>query len=131
MGLLDNIKLNRQSQIRMFTDFELRNEDKHVEMQSTVPDVILDYMLLPDDGKRYTYRDRRYILDGMYEPNDFYHPDYSRRPLPSNLQDHRRTLYWNPNARPNEEGRFTATFYNNGKPTRIKVSTAGITAPMK
>ena len=131
MWVLDNIKLNRQSQIRMFTDFELRNEDKHVEMQSTVPDVILDYMLLPDDGKRYTYRDRRYILDGMYEPNDFYHPDYSRRPLPSNLQDHRRTLYWNPNARPNEEGRFTATFYNNGKPTRIKVSTAGITAPTK
>jgi hypothetical protein len=25
-----------------------------------------------------------------------------------------------------EEGRFTASFYNNGKPTRIKVSTAGI-----
>ena len=67
----------------------------------------------------------------MYEPNDFYHPDYSRRPLPSDLQDHRRTLYWNPNARPNEEGRFTATFYNNGKPTRIKVSTAGITTLMK
>ena len=98
---------------------------------STVADVTLDYMLLSDDGKRYTYRDRRYILDGMYEPADFYHPDYSQRPLPDNLQDHRRTLYWNPNARPDAEGHFSATFYNNGKPTRIKVTTAGITAPRK
>ena len=122
----DNVKLNRQNQIRLYTDFELRNEDKRVVMQSTVADVTLDYMLLPDDTKRYTYRDRRYILDGMYEPDDFYHPDYSQRPLPADLQDHRRTLYWNPNARPDAEGRFTATFYNNGKQTRIKVSTAGI-----
>lgn len=127
--VFNEIKLNRQNQIRLYTDFELRNEDKHVEMQSTVADVTLDYMLLPDDGKRYTYRDRRYILDGMYEPDDFYHPDYSQRPLPSDLQDHRRTLYWNPNARPDAEGRFTATFYNNGKQTRLKVSTAGITTP--
>ena len=125
--VFDNVKLNRQNQIRLYTDFELRNEDKRVEMQTTVADVTLDYMLLPDDTKRYTYRDRRYILDGMYEPDDFYHPDYSQRPLPADLQDHRRTLYWNPNARPDEEGRFTATFYNNGKQTRLKVSTAGIT----
>ena len=129
MWVFDNIKLNRQNQIRLYTDFELRNEDKRVEMQTTVADVTLDYMLLPDDTKRYTYRDRRYILDGMYEPNDFYHPDYSQRPLPADLQDHRRTLYWNPNARPDEEGRFTATFYNNGKQTRLKVSTAGLIAP--
>lgn len=126
MWVFDNIKLNRQSEMRLFTDFELRNEDKHVEMQSTVADVTLDYMLLPDDTKRYTYRDRRIILDGMYEPDDFYHPDYSKRPLPTDLQDHRRTLYWNPNARLDENGQFKVRFFNNGKRTRIKVSTAGI-----
>ena len=129
MWVYDNSKLNRQWEMRLFTDFELRNEDKHIEMQSTVADVILDYVLMPDDTKRYTYRDRRIILDGMYEPDDFYHPDYSRRPLPASLQDHRRTLYWNPNARPDAEGRFTATFYNNDKQTRLKVSTAGLIAP--
>ena len=127
MWVFENSKLNRQWEMRLFTDFELRNEDKHVEMQSTVADVTLDYVLMPDDTKRYTYRDRRIILDGMYMADDFYHPDYSRRPLPANLQDHRRTLYWNPNARLDEEGRFTARFFNNGKPTRIKVTTAGIT----
>ena len=127
MWVFENSKLNRQWEMRLFTDFELRNEDKHVEMQSTVADVTLDYVLMPDDTKRYTYRDRRIILDGMYMADDFYHPDYSRRPLPADLQDHRRTLYWNPNARLDEEGHFTARFFNNGKPTRIKVTTAGIT----
>lgn len=126
MWVYERLKLNRQDEIRLFTDFELRNEDKHVEMQSTVADVTLDYMLIPDDAKRYTYRDRRIILDGMYEPDDFYHPDYSHQTLPDDFRDYRRTLYWNPNARLDEEGRFTASFYNNGKPTRIRISTAGI-----
>ena len=126
MWVYERLKLNRQDQIRLFTDFELRNEDRPVPMQSTVADVTLDYMLMPDDTKRYTYRDRRIILDGMYEPDDFYHPDYSHQPLPDDLRDYRRTLYWNPNARLDADGRFTASFYNNGKPTRLRVSTAGI-----
>ena len=129
MWIFDRLKLNRQDEIRLFTDFELRNEDKHVEMQSTVADVTLDYMLMPDDSKRYTYRDRRIILDGMYEPDDFYHPDYSHKSLSDDVKDYRRTLYWNPNARLDADGRFTASFYNNGKPTRIRVSTAGILSP--
>ena len=126
MWVYDRIKLNRQNEIRLFTDFELRNEDRPVPMQSTVADVTLDYMLMPDDSKRYTYRDRRIILDGMYEPADFYHPDYSHKPLDAEIKDYRRTLYWNPNAKLDADGRFTATFYNNSKPTRIKVTTAGI-----
>ena len=124
--VFDRIKLNRQDEIRLFTDFELRNEDRIVPMQSMVADVTLDYMLLPDDGKRYTFRDRRIILDGMFEPADFYHPDYSRKPLDADVHDYRRTLYWNPNAQLDEDGRFTANFYNNGKISRFKVSTAGI-----
>ena len=126
MWVYDRIKLNRQNEIRLFTDFELRNEDRPVPMQSTVADVTLDYMLMPDDSKRYTYRDRRIILDGMYAPADFYHPDYSRKPLDAEIKDYRRTLCWNPNAKLDADGRFTATFYNNGKPTRIKISTAGV-----
>jgi hypothetical protein len=124
--VFDRIKLNRQDEIRLFTDFELRNEDRIVPMQSMVADVTLDYMLLPDDGKRYTFRDRRIILDGMFEPADFYHPAYSRKPLDADVHDYRRTLYWNPNAQLDEDGRFTANFYNNGKISRFKVSTAGI-----
>lgn len=119
-----NIHLNRQKDIRLFTDFELRNEDKPQEVSSSLADVTLDFVLMPDDAKRYTYRDRRIILHGMYFPDEFYHPDYSNARLPE--ADHRRTLYWNPNANLDADGRFTATFYNNGHNTRIRVSTAGV-----
>ena len=126
-----DIKLNRQDIIRIYTDFEPRNEEKQVEHASNAADVTLDFILMPDEGKRYTYRDRRLILNGMTEPDDFYHPDYSRRPLPKALKDYRRTLYWNPNAQTDDAGRFTATFFNNAKQTRIKITAAGLTTDGK
>ena len=122
-----DLKLNRQDVIRLYTDFELRNEDKRVEQNSAAPDVTLDFMLFEGGGKTYTYRDRRLVLPGMYAPDDFYHPDYSKRPLPDSLKDYRRTLYWNPNAQLDENGSFLCTFFNNGKQTRIKVSAVGLT----
>ncbi len=125
-SVFKNIHLNRQNEVHLFTDFELRNEEKPLDQGSTVADVTLDFVLFDDDAKQYTYRDRRIVLHGMYMPDDFYHPDYSRRPLPDQVHDYRRTLYWNPNATLDADGRFTATFYNNCKPTRIKVSTAGV-----
>ena len=67
----------------------------------------------------------------MTEPDDFYHPDYSRRQLSDSPKDYRRTLYWNPNAQLDDAGRFTATFFNNAKQTRIKVTAAGLTTDGK
>ena len=126
-----DIKLNRQDIIRLYTDFELRNEEKRVDQQVNAADVTLDFILLEGEGKRYTYRDRRLILKGMYEPDDFYHPDYSHKPLPGTVKDYRRTLYWNPNAHLNDDGSFSCLFYNNGKQTRIKVSAVGLTTTGK
>jgi hypothetical protein len=123
-AVANNLRLNRQKEIRLFTDFELRNDDKFLERAASVADVTLDFVLMPYDTKRYTYRDRRIILHGMHLPDAFYHPDYSKTRLPES--DHRRTLYWNPNANLDADGRFTATFYNNGHHTRIRVSTAGV-----
>ena len=119
-----NIHLNRQKDIRLFTDFELRNEDRPKDQTVSVADVTLDFVLMPDDAKRYTYRDRRIMLHGMYFPDEFYHPDYSNARLPES--DYRRTLYWNPNANLDADGHYKATFYNNGRNTRIRVSTAGV-----
>ena len=42
--------------------------------------------------------------------------------------DYRRTLYWNPNAVSDENGQFTASFYNNAKETRLHMTAAGITS---
>ena len=65
-------------------------------------------------------------MHGIYVPDDFYHPDYSHALPEEGRKDYRRTLYWNPNARVDEEGFFHTTFYNNGKTTRVKVDAAGI-----
>ena len=121
-----NLKLKRQDKIRLFTDFELRNEDEPKEQDVSRADVNLDFVLVPDEGSRYAFRDRHILLHGLYVPDDFYHPDYSGvQPGDDAPKDYRRTLYWNPDARLDGEGRFTATFYNNGKRTNIGVSTAG------
>ena len=126
--ITDNIKLARQDEVRVFTDFELRNEDRPIVMQNDAPDVTLEFELMPNETKRYVYRDRRVYLSGVTVPDTYYQPDYSRRPLPDNWYDYRRTLYWNPNAKPDSNGQLTISLWNNGKNSRIRVSAAGITS---
>ena len=129
------IKLKRLKTINLFSDFELRNEDRpliHAQDQSiNNEDVVIDYVTLLNDATRPTFRDRWLIFHGMYEPDDFYHPDYTHFTLSNEVKDYRRTLYWNPNAKLDENGEYHARFYNNGKTTRIKVSAAGLTASGK
>lgn len=141
-GLLDNVKnrsnalvfknlhLKRLDKFRFYTDYEPRNpEDRHTEALNT-EDINMMYQLLPYDGTRYTYRDRRYLFDGFAEPEQFYTPDYSKA-KPANKKDYRRTLYWNPNAMPDDEGNFNVTLYNNSRDTRVKTSVAGVTSDGK
>jgi hypothetical protein len=91
-----------------------------------VADATVEMVPIPDDGVQVVYRDRHIYLHGMNEAVSFYQPDYSER-QPAEPSDYRRTLYWNPNARSDEDGRFTTTFYNTSKETRIKMSAAGVT----
>ena len=92
-----------------------------------IADMTVEMEPIADDGKQVVFRDRHIYLHGMAEPADFYQPDYSNRPVGEKPADYRRTLYWNPNARTDENGRFIVTFYNNSKDTRIKISAAGVT----
>ena len=121
-----NLHLKRLDKFRFYTDYEPRNpEDRHTEALNT-EDINMMYQLLPYDGTRYTYRDRRYVFDGFAEPEQFYSPDYSKA-KPVDKKDYRRTLYWNPNAIPDDEGNFNVTLYNNSRDTRVKTSVAGVT----
>ena len=124
--LVDNLRLKRLDQVRLYTDFELRNPEKPLERTSSWADVTLDFTNYENDAETITFRDRHIVIEGFTAPRDFYHPDYSARPLPD-AKDYRRTLYWEPNARPDADGRFTATFYNNGKPTRPRVDACAVT----
>ena len=120
-----DLHLNRIQNFRFYTDYEPRNIDSLHSQSINRDDITLVYETIPNDGKRYTYRDRRYDFPGFNYPESFYHPNYEGM-IPEEPKDYRRTLYWNPNARPDENGHFHAKFYNNSRETRIQVSTAGV-----
>lgn len=121
-AMLDLLRLNKMRNIRAYTDYDKRN-GTHLEVDGA-PAVTLCIESL--DGKRYTYRDRRYILDGITYAEEFYQPDYSNV-KPEEPTDYRRTLYWNPYTTPNADGVFRATFYNNSsKDTKVDVSACGL-----
>lgn len=125
-ALYEKLKLKRLQDIRVFSDYEPRNEDAPMVQDKMNADVTVELIPFADNGAQPSFRDRHIVLHGFNEAADFYQPDYSNR-QPDSPADYRRTLYWNPNATTDNEGRFSTSFYNNGKETRIKISAAGIT----
>lgn len=70
---------------------------------------------------------RRTTLEG-YSDNvvEFYSPDYSNAdPFET---DYRRTIYWNPEVKPDSDGTARVRFFNNSTASRFNVSTATVTA---
>ena len=121
-AMLPMLRLSGMKNIRAYTDYDKRN-GTHLEVDGA-PAVTISIEAM--DGKRYTYRDRRYILDGVTYAEEFYNPDYSNV-KPAEPTDYRRTLYWNPYATPDSDGKFQATFYNNAsKDTRVEVTVCGL-----
>ena len=62
---------------------------------------------------------RKTWIDGYNKPDEFYIPDYSYMPKEN---DYRRTLYWNPNLTPNEDGFVEIKFYNNSNSNLLKIN---------
>ena len=114
----------RIKDVRIYTDYDMRNGVGKEENTSS-PDVHIDYVYLPENGKRPTCRDRRYIYDGLAYPEEFYSPDYSSS-IPDEPTDYRRTLYWNPNAKFDTDGNCLECFYGKSQGCRIKASACGI-----
>ncbi|MBR1416056.1 MAG: hypothetical protein IJ570_09390 [Prevotella sp.] len=69
----------------------------------------------------------RINFQGFNRPAEFYHPDYDWEPEPEET-DYRRTVYWNPMLRTDEEGRVHVEFFNNGFSKSLRVSAEGVTA---
>ena len=120
------LRLERMQYVKAYTDYELRTDSGDV-VAANVADVTFDFVPIENDGRRPTYRDRRYIMDGIAYPEEFYSPDYSNA-KPSKPKDYRRTLYWNPNVKLDAAGKFSTTIYNNCRETRVTVSAAGVDA---
>ena len=112
--------------IYIYTDYAPREQGCWKYAQDNQPEVIIDYRLFPNDGYQRTYRDRHYVLRGYAVCEDFYSPDYSRKPLPD-TKDYRRTLLWIPEVKFDEKGEATVRLFNNSKQTVISVEAEGIT----
>lgn len=64
---------------------------------------------------------------GYSAPSKFYQPNYAEADLPSK-KDVRRTLYWNPSVKTNEEGKASAVFFTNCREeVELRISARGIT----
>ncbi len=124
--LMEYDHLSKLDKYVIYTDFMPRLEGDNRYSGSNLPETLIAVYPYPDGNRRVTYRDRRLILPGFSVPDEFYHPDYSQRPLPD-AKDYRRTLYWNPDLQLDNEGKATIRFYNNGHQTRIAVTADGMT----
>lgn len=119
--------LTMLDKVYIYTDYCPRREGDPTYKQSNQPEVTIDLRLLPNEGRRAVYRDRRYILNGFAVCEDFYQPDYSRKPLPE-TKDYRRTLYWNPDLKLDAQGQARVECWNNSSTTRVAVSVEGMAA---
>lgn len=126
-ALRNKLKFKRLQSVRIYTDYNMRDGTGDDIGNRGEADVMLQFDNIPDDGTRYTYSVRRYIMDGISYPEKFYSPDYSNA-VPKTPNDYRRTLYWNPNVRPNQEGKFNATFFTGSRSSKLKTSVSGLSA---
>lgn len=121
--LMKYLQFKRANNFRIYSDFDKR---KGISLERDGgPAVTLVIDLLPNDGTRYVYRDRRYVFPGYSYTMEFYSPDYSQQ-TPSKPTDYRRTLYWNPNAEIDANGNFKDAFYGNSHECKLAISACGI-----
>ena len=108
----------------VYTDYQPRLEGSDRYKGTNRPETRIAVYPFHDGSLRPVYRDRRYILEGLAYPAKFYSPDYSQQ-IPPQPTDYRRTLYWNPDLKLDENGEASITFYNNSRQTTLSVEAEG------
>ncbi len=109
----------------LYSDYSPRQYGNNMYYGSNEPKTKLVQYPFPDGSRRLTYRDRRYVLEGFAYPAQFYSPDYSKQIPSEDKKDYRRTLYWNPNLKLNDEGEAEVKFFNNSRVTQLSVDAEG------
>lgn len=102
----------------------LRNNDIHEIQRNYGGILFLETYLdskIPNGAKGV----RKLKLEGYSLQKEFYSPDYSILPKEA---DYRRTLYWNPNVKTDEQGKAKVQFYNNSTCRSMIISAETITS---
>ncbi|MBR6170206.1 MAG: carboxypeptidase-like regulatory domain-containing protein [Bacteroidaceae bacterium] len=108
----------------VYTDYQPRHEGSQRYAGANRPETRVAVYPIYEWNRRPIYRDRRYILPGFASPAEFYSPDYSKQ-TPPEPKDYRRTLYWNPDLKLDENGEATITFFNNSRTTHLSIEAEG------
>jgi hypothetical protein len=114
------------SKVVVYTDYSPRKDQQGKYRGNELPTVTVDLHLLDDGVERLYRKNRFWKMKGFSIPDEFYSPDYSKQPLPK--ADYRRTLYWNPNVKLDDNGRATINLYNNSSSSILQVSAEGWTS---
>jgi len=124
----DQLSIRKLENFFIYTDYMPRFSGSRRYLGSDLPETKLALYPYIDGGRRLFYRDRRFIVQGFNYPDEFYSPDYSKRALPADgAKDRRRTLYWNPDLKLDENGHATVTLYNCGRTASISATAEGMT----
>ena len=119
-------RLEYIDKVYIYSDYSPRMEGSKRYSQDDQPSVEVSLHKYPDNSRRVTYRDRRYVLPGFAYQEDFYHPDYRRNPPQDGQKDYRRTLYWNPALQLDEQGRARISFFNNSRHNQLQLEAEGM-----
>lgn len=122
------VRLENIDKYVLYTDYQPRMIGSKQYQGPNLPTTINVVYPYLDDTERHFYRERRYIMDGLAIPDEFYSPDYSNRQLPEVPADYRRTLYWNPQLKLDSKGATTISFWNNSNQNQISVKAEGMTS---
>lgn len=125
--LREYYQLSNLDRYVIYTDYQprLAGDDRYYGSQ--LPNTQIAVYPYADGSCRVFYRDRRYVQLGYNYADDFYHPNYQNLPIEEKPKDYRRTLYWNPELKLDNQGHATIQLYNNGKRSQISVSAEGMT----
>jgi hypothetical protein len=117
-------ELRKLKSIYIYSDYVPRLEGDKRFRPSNRPNVGVLFKKFDKNKTRRVFTDRCIKQQGFSYAADFYHPDYSSQ-IPPEPTDYRRTLYWNPNLKLDENGEATITFYNNSRTTHLSVEAEG------
>lgn len=115
LSLLDSVYI--------YTDYAPRKEGDRRFRASNQPEV--DIRVTLRQTPRPVSVDRYMKLPGFARTAEFYSPDYSKRKPAKEESDYRRTLYWNPYVKLDDNGEARIKLYNNSVNGNIIVDVQG------
>lgn len=126
LGMGSDLERKRHERAQRKAFFTGQPQDENRMLKLTDERAVLVYVHLYDDGLHDGYKKgiRHTFYYGFSPVREFYHVNHNGS-IPGDV-DFRRTLYWNPEVKTDEQGRAKIDFYNNATCRRMSISAEGM-----